>query len=81
VVITDQPDPTSPGWRCATVTTPGSRTPSAPQGHRRRNLPFDRWRRHAVWLPLVLLALDLVGWAQALLWEGALAVAAPKTLR
>jgi hypothetical protein len=46
-----------------------------------RNLPFDRWRRNAVWLQLVLLALDLVGWAQALLLEGALAVAEPKTLR
>jgi hypothetical protein len=46
-----------------------------------RNLPFDRWRRNAVWLQLVLLALDLVGWAQALLLEGTLAVAEPKTLR
>jgi hypothetical protein len=46
-----------------------------------RNLPFDRWRRNAVWLQLVLLALDLVGWAQALLLDGALAVAEPKTLR
>ena len=33
-----------------------------------RNLPFDRWRRNAVWLQLVLLALDLVGWAQACCW-------------
>jgi hypothetical protein len=46
-----------------------------------RNLPFDPWRRNAVWLQLVLLALDLVGWAQALLLDGALAVAEPKTLR
>jgi hypothetical protein len=46
-----------------------------------RNLPFDRWRRNAVWLQLVLLALDLVGWAQALLLDGALAVAEPRTLR
>jgi hypothetical protein len=46
-----------------------------------RNLPFDRWRRNAVWLQLVLLALDLVGWAQALLLDGELAVAEPKTLR
>jgi hypothetical protein len=46
-----------------------------------RNLPFDLWRRNAVWLQLVLLALDLVGWAQALLLDGALAVAEPKTLR
>ena len=46
-----------------------------------RNLPFDLWRGNAVWLQLVLLALDLVGWAQALLLEGELAVAEPKTLR
>jgi hypothetical protein len=46
-----------------------------------RNLPFDRWRRNAVWLQLVLLALDLVGWAQSLLLDGELAVAEPKTLR
>jgi len=46
-----------------------------------RNLPFDRWRRNAGWLQLVLLALDLVCWAQALLLDGALAVAEPKTLR
>ena len=46
-----------------------------------RNLPFDLWRRNAVWLQLVLLALDLVGWAQALLLDGALALAEPKTLR
>ena len=45
-----------------------------------RNLPFDLWRRNAVWLQLVLLALDLVGWAQALLLDGALAMAEPKTL-
>ena len=46
-----------------------------------RNLPFDPWRRNAVWLQLVLLALDLVCWAQTLLLDGALAVAEPKTLR
>jgi hypothetical protein len=46
-----------------------------------RNLPFDRWRRNAVWLQLVLLALDLVVWTQALLLDGHLAVAEPKTLR
>ena len=45
------------------------------------NLPFDRWRRNAVWLELVLAAQDLVGWAQALLLDGALAVAEPKALR
>jgi hypothetical protein len=46
-----------------------------------RNLPFDRWGGNAVWLQLVLLAQDLVGWAQVLLLDGELAVAEPKTLR
>jgi hypothetical protein len=46
-----------------------------------QNLPFDRWRRNAVWLELVLAAQDLTVWAQALLLDGALAVAEPKTLR
>jgi hypothetical protein len=44
-------------------------------------LPFDRMRRNAVWLELVLLAQDLVCWAQALLLDGELCVAEPKTLR
>ena len=46
-----------------------------------RNLPFDRWRRNAVWLELVLAAQDLVCFTQTLLLDGALAVAEPKTLR
>jgi Transposase DDE domain group 1 len=46
-----------------------------------RNLPFDLLRRNAVWLELVLAAQDLTGWAQALLLDGHLAVAEPKTLR
>jgi hypothetical protein len=45
------------------------------------NLPFDRWRRNAVWLELVLAAQDLTCWTQALLLAGPLAVAEPKTLR
>ena len=45
------------------------------------NLPFDRWRRNAVWLELVLAAQDLTVWAQVLLLDGALALAEPKTLR
>jgi len=45
------------------------------------NLPFDLWRRNAVWLELVLAAQDLTAWAQGLLLDGALAVAEPKTLR
>jgi hypothetical protein len=46
-----------------------------------RNLPFDRWRRNAVWLELVLMACDLCCWTQVLLLDGDLAVAEPKTLR
>jgi Transposase DDE domain group 1 len=46
-----------------------------------RNLPFDRWRRNTVWLELVLCAQDLTAWTQALLLDGDLAVAEPKTLR
>ena len=46
-----------------------------------QNLPFDRWRRNAVWLELVLAAQDLTCWTQALLLAGALAVAEPKALR
>jgi Transposase DDE domain group 1 len=45
------------------------------------NLPFDRWRRNAIWLELVLAAQDLTCWTQALLLAGPLAVAEPKTLR
>jgi hypothetical protein len=46
-----------------------------------RNLPFDRWRRNQVWVELVLLALDLVAWAQILLLSGELRLAEPKALR
>jgi Transposase DDE domain group 1 len=46
-----------------------------------QNLPFDRRRRNAVWLELVLTAQDLTCWTQALLLAGPLAVAEPKTLR
>jgi Transposase DDE domain group 1 len=45
------------------------------------NLPFDLWRRNQVWLELVLAAQDLTCWTQALLLDGPLAVAEPKTLR
>jgi hypothetical protein len=45
------------------------------------NLPFDLWRRNSVWLELVLAAQDLTCWAQALLLDGELATAEPKTLR
>jgi hypothetical protein len=46
-----------------------------------QNLPFDRWRRNAVWLELVLCAQGLTCWAQALLLDGELRLAEPKTLR
>jgi Transposase DDE domain group 1 len=45
------------------------------------NLPFDRWRRNAIWLELVLAVQDLTCWTQALLLNGPLAVAEPKALR
>jgi hypothetical protein len=45
------------------------------------NLPFDLWRRNAVWLELVLMAQDLTCWTQGLLLDGELAMAEPKTLR
>jgi len=45
------------------------------------NLPFDLWRRNSVWVELVLAACDLTSWAQALLLDGELARAEPKTLR
>jgi Transposase DDE domain group 1 len=45
------------------------------------NLPFDRWRRNAIWLELVLAAQDLTCWTQVLLLDGALALAEPKALR
>jgi Transposase DDE domain group 1 len=44
-------------------------------------LPFDRGRRNQVWLELVFAAQDLTCWTQALLLDGALALAEPKTLR
>ena len=46
-----------------------------------RNLPFHAFHRNQVWLELILIALDLLAWTQALLLDGALASAEPKTLR
>jgi hypothetical protein len=46
-----------------------------------RNLPFGLFRRNQVWLELVLTAQALLCWTQALLLDGALAVAEPKLLR
>jgi len=46
-----------------------------------RNLPFRDFTANAAWLELVLIAQDLVSWAQSLLLEGDLARAEPKRLR
>ena len=82
VFITDQPDPdlASLELRHRQHARVEDRIRAA-KATGARNLPFDLWRRNAVWLQLVLLALDLVGWAQALLLDGALAIAEPKSLR
>lgn len=45
------------------------------------NLPFRDLAPNAAWLELVLVAQDLVSWAQTLLLEGDLARAEPKRLR
>ena len=45
------------------------------------NLPFRDFAANAAWLELVLVAQDLMSWAQSLLLEGALARAEPKRLR
>jgi len=45
------------------------------------NLPFRDFAANAVWLELVLIAQDLMSWAQTLLLEGDLARAEPKRLR
>jgi len=46
-----------------------------------RNLPFWGFAANDAWLSLVMIAQTLVCWAQALLLDGDLAVAEPKTLR
>ncbi len=45
------------------------------------NLPFGDFAPNEVWLELVLLAQDLLAWAQALVLEGELRLAEPKRLR
>jgi Transposase DDE domain group 1 len=69
VFITDQPDPNIAqlGLRHRQHARVEDRIRGA-KATGARNLPFDRWRRNAVWLQLVLLALDLVGWAQPCCW-------------
>lgn len=46
-----------------------------------RNLPFGDFPRNTAWLAVVLIALDLVAWTQALCLDGELATAEPKRLR
>ena len=46
-----------------------------------RNLPFRQFAHDAVWVELVLIAQDLIAWAQMLLLDGELARAEPKRLR
>ena len=46
-----------------------------------RNLPFQTFVANEAWLELVLIAQDLLHWAQALLLDGQLARAEPKRLR
>jgi hypothetical protein len=46
-----------------------------------RNLPFRELAANAAWLELVLIAQDLMSWAQVLLLEGDLTRAEPKRLR
>ena len=82
VFITDQPDP-----NVATLELRHRRRARIEDRIRcgkaagLRNLPFDLLLRNQVWLELVLAAQDLLCWAQALLLDGDLKVAEPKTLR
>jgi hypothetical protein len=76
------PTVTSPGWSCAIASAPRIEDRiRCGKATGLRNLPFDLLRRNAVWVELVLMACDLVAWCQALLLDGELAVAEPKTLR
>jgi hypothetical protein len=82
VFITDQPDPdiTTVELRHRQHARIEQRSRGA-KATGLRNLPFDHLRRNSVWVELVLLALDLVAWAQVLLLNGELAGAEPKTPR
>jgi hypothetical protein len=82
VFLTDQPDPDIAGLelRHRQRARVEDRIRAA-KATGLQNLPFDRWRRNAVWLELVLMAQDLTSWTQALLLAGPLAHAEPKTLR
>lgn len=46
-----------------------------------QNLPFCAFAANEVWLELVLIAQDLIAWAQGLVLEGVLRLAEPKRLR
>jgi len=82
VFITDQPDPdiTTLELRHRRRARVEDRIRGA-KATGLRNLPFDLWRRNQVWLELVLVAHDLLCWAQVLLLDGDLKLAEPKTLR
>jgi Transposase DDE domain group 1 len=82
VFITDQPDPdiTTLELRHCRRARVEDRIRGA-KATGLRNLPFDLWRRNQVWLELVLVAHDLLCWAQVLLLDGDLKLAEPKTLR
>jgi hypothetical protein len=82
VFVTDQPDPDLAGLelRHRQRARVEDRIRAA-KATGLQNLPFDLMRRNAVWLELVLAAQDLTGWTQALLLDGPLALAEPKTLR
>jgi hypothetical protein len=81
VFLTDQPDPDLARLELHRQRARVEDRIRAAKASGLANLPFDRWRRNAVWLELVLAAQDLCCWAQALLLDGELAVAEPKTLR
>ena len=49
--------------------------------HRRFNLPYADAASNAIWIQVVLLAMDLTTWAQQLALTGTWRVAQPKTLR
>jgi hypothetical protein len=81
VFIPTSKTPTSPDWKPATAPTPGWRTASAAARPPACNLPFSDFDANDVWLTLVAISQTLVCWAQALLLDGDLKVAEPKTLR
>jgi hypothetical protein len=51
------------------------------EGHRLDHSPSRLFALNTAWLQVLMLAVDLIAWAQTLLLEGHLATAEPKTLR